>query len=102
MQYTAKVTVTGAKKFKDSVEGKAYDSTTLFVQIGMDERQGSAKGYATQSYTWGTSEEFDKIKHLPFPFEAEVTFENVTTGKAMKQLVVDVKPVNRASVAVKS
>lgn len=97
MQFTSKGRITGAKYFKDSVEGKAYDSTTVYVEIGLDERSGSAKGAASQGFAWGDSGNFQRIKHLPFPFEAELTYEMVTNGKGSgKQVLVDLKPLKQA------
>ena len=93
MKFTTKAIVTGAKMFKDSIDGQAFDQTTLYVQMGLDETKGTAKGFATQSLGWGTSDEYHKIKHLPFPFEAEIDMELVTTGKIQKQRVVGVKPI---------
>lgn len=93
MKFTTKATVTGAKMFKDSIDGQSFDQTTLFVQVGMDESKGTAKGFATQSFQWGTSDEYHKIKHLPFPFDAEIEMELVTTGKQQKQRIVGLKPL---------
>ena len=48
-------------------------------------------------YEWGSSENYAKISHLKQAFEADVTFEQVTTGKAQKMRVVDLKPKARAA-----
>lgn len=93
MKFTTKAIITGAKMFKDSIDGQAFDQTTLYVQMGLDETKGTAKGFATQPLGWGTSDEYHKIKHLPFPFEAEIEMELVTTGKMQKQRVVGLKPI---------
>lgn len=96
MQFQAKVRVMGAKCFKDVIDGQSFDSTTLFVEMGLDESKGHAKGFASQSMQWGDSSEFAKIKHLTFPFDAEVTIELVTSGKQQKQRVVALKPLSLA------
>jgi hypothetical protein len=94
MQFVSKANVTGAKRFNDTVEGTKYDTTTVFVEVAMDDRNGNAKGMATQPFPWGTSENYARIAHLPFPFEAELTFEMVTNGKgAGKQVLVSMKPI---------
>jgi hypothetical protein len=93
MQFQTKAKVLGAKCFKDTIDGQAFDSTTVFVEMQLDESKGTAKGYASQAMGWGTSEEFSKIKHLPFPFDAELTVELVTSGKTQKQRIVGMKPV---------
>lgn len=97
MQFKSNGRVTGAKFFKDSVEGKAYDSTTVYVEVGLDERSGAAKGSATTGFAWGDSGNYQRIKHLPFPFEAELTYELLTNGKGQsKQVLVDLKPLKQA------
>lgn len=94
MQFDTVANVTGMKRFKDTVEGKAYDSTTIFAEVVMDEKGGNAKGVASQPFAWGTSENFSRIAHLPFPFKAQLTFELVTNGKgASKQVLIDLKPI---------
>lgn len=97
MQFTSKGRVTGFKFFNDTVEGKSYDSTTVYVEVGLDDRAGTAKGSATQPFAWGDSGNFHRIKHLPVPFDAELTYEMVTNGKgASKQVLVDLKPIKQA------
>lgn len=96
MKFQTKAIVTGAKMFKDTIDGQSFDQTTLYVQMNLDESKGTSKGFATQPLGWGTSDEYHKIKHLPFPFEAELEMELVTTGKQQKQRVVGLKPVAMA------
>lgn len=97
MQFQTRLVVQGAKKFKDSIDGTPFDMTTLFIQMTLDDSKGNAKGFAAQTMQWGTSEEFDKIKHLAFPFEADATVELVTSGKQQKQRILNLKPVQLAS-----
>lgn len=96
MQFEAQVKVLGAKWFNDVIEGQQHDFTTLYIEVPLDESKGTAKGYATQEYKWGSSGEFQKIKHLPFPFHAVAKIEIVTSGRQQKQRVVELKPVERA------
>jgi len=93
MQFTAKSRVTGIKCFKDSIDGQPFDSTTVYVEMALDESKGNAKGFASQPMPWGLSDNFAKVKHLPLPFDAELTIELVTSGKAQKQRIVDMKPL---------
>lgn len=93
----AKFLVLGAKKFKGTVEGVAYDSTTVFLRMRQDDSKGDAAGFAGQDVKFGDSTNFDKIKHLPFPFEAEIELETVTTGKGqMRTIITDFKPLQAA------
>lgn len=93
MEFTTRAEVSGMKKFKDTVEGKEYDTTKLFIKTDLDSSQGNAMGFATVEYQFNDSGEFDKLKHLPFPFEADITIELVTTGKVQKQRVKSIKPL---------
>lgn len=93
MQFQTKATVTGAKCFKDVIDGQPFDQTTLYVQMQLDESKGTAKGFAVQPMGWGASDNFHQISRLPFPFEAELTVELVTSGKAQKQRVIGLKPL---------
>lgn len=97
MRFDSNVRVTGVKFFKGEVEGQKYDSTTVFIENALDESNGTAKGSATSAFAWGDSQNFERIKHLPFPLVALVTFEMTTNGKGgTKQILVDLKPTKQA------
>ena len=51
---------------------------------------------------WGKSDEYHKVKHLPFPVECELTMELVTSGKAQKQRIVALKPLQQAKAGAAS
>lgn len=80
MQVKSNFQILGAKSFKGDVEGKAYDSTTLFVVMDVSERSGSAVGKNVVEMKFGQSDEFQRLKHLPFPVEAELTLNLTTKG----------------------
>lgn len=92
-----KVTITGAKSSKGEMEGRPYDSTKIYVQVRMDPSKGTMVGSASEEYNWGLSDNFDKLKDLKFPVQAEVDFENVSNGKSSKIIVMDVKLLPTAS-----
>lgn len=94
MKFQAQIIVTGMKPSKGDFEGRIYDSTKVYVQAELDEATGG-KGFATQEYSLGTSAEFGKYSHLPFPVEGLATFEQVTTGKAMKTVMREFVPQSR-------
>lgn len=93
MQMKVNAVVLGAKMFKDQIDGKQFDVTKLFVQQDLDASRGTAKGFAVTEYSWGTSDNFRAIQHNPFPFEAELSVEIVTTGKNQKINVLGCKPL---------
>lgn len=80
MQVKAELLILGAKSFKGDVEGKAYDSTTLFVVMDVSERGGNSVGQNVVEMKFGTSVEFDKLKGLPFPLKAELGLNLTTKG----------------------
>lgn len=94
-----RVTVTGAKRSKGELEGRVYDSTKVYVQTSMDLNNQDMVGFSTAEYTWGKSDNFEKIKDLKYPFEAEIHFEVVTSGKSLKMIVLDIVPVAKKSVS---
>lgn len=89
-----KAIVTGMKSSKGVLEnGQSYDSSKVYVQTRLDDSKGTAKGFATVEYNFGDSTMFDKYKHLPFPFEANVETEMVTSGRAMKTIITAIQPL---------
>lgn len=99
------VVITGAKGSKGEYEGRPFDSTKIYVQTMMDPSKGTMVGTATEQYDWGLSDNFDKIKGLKFPLQAKVDFEQVTSGKSSKTIVMDVEilpapttaPINKSN-----
>lgn len=80
MEVKANLLVLGAKSFKGDVEGKAYDSTTLFVVMDESVRGGNRVGQNVVEMKFGQSDEFEKLKHLPFPSQAELVLNLTTKG----------------------
>jgi hypothetical protein len=98
MKFVSQVKVLGMKASNGVMDnGTAFDSTKVYTETQLDESKGTAKGFAVGEFTLGTSAEFDKYKHLPFPFEGEAEFEIVTNGKTQKTLMHSLKPLSRAA-----
>ena len=89
----AQITVIGAKASKGSMEGVPYDHTTIFTTTKLDQKNDDAIGSAGDSYRFGKSDNFQKLKGIPCPFNAEAEFEMITTGKTSKMVLVDLKPL---------
>ncbi|ABM40967.1 conserved hypothetical protein, putative phage associated protein [Acidovorax sp. JS42] len=88
MKFNQTIQVVGMKSSKGQLEsGMAYDSTKVYALMPLDDSKGTAKGSAVSEFILGTSEEFQKYKHLPFPFTAEAEMEMVTNGKTMKTVM---------------
>lgn len=87
------VIITGAKRSKGEMEGRPYDSTKIYVQTKMNSDSGEMVGFAGAEYNWGLSDNFEKIKTLKFPMQANIEMEIVTSGKNTKMIVTDVQPI---------
>lgn len=92
------LTITGMKASKGEFEGTGYDSTKVYAMTDMDSSKGNAKGFATVEYAFAKADEFERFKHLTFPFKADCEMEFVTSGKAQKMILLSIKPVAAAKV----
>lgn len=89
------VTLLGAKRSKGKLDdGKVYDSTKIYVQTKMNESDDTV-GFAVSEYNWGDSSNFETIKSVSYPCQAEVVFEMATNGKTTKLVVTGVKPIKK-------
>ena len=84
--------VTGMKKFKGEIEGKSFDSTTVYVETRMDDRSGNRRGHCTMDFNAGTSEVYDRLQAIALPAQFEVEWDTVTNGNAVQQIIVDIRP----------
>lgn len=92
--------VTGMKKFKGEIEGRQFDSTTVYVETRMDDRNGNRRGLCTTDFSAGTSMIYDRLATIPLPAEFEVEWDTVSNGNRSKQIIVDIRPY-KASAPVK-
>jgi hypothetical protein len=93
MKFQTRITILGVKGSKGTLEsGQAYDSTKIYVQTDLDDSKGMGKGCAAVEYNFGTSDEFHKLKHLPFPLDADAELKIVTNGKTQKTTIVSLRP----------
>ncbi len=89
--------VMGMKANKGSMDnGQAYDSTKVYIETKLDESKGNAKGFVSAEYNLGLSVEYQRFNHLTFPFMANVTFEQVSSGKLQKTVIADLQPITPA------
>ncbi len=102
MKFESNVMVLGMKASKGTMDnGQAFDSTKVYTQTPLDESKGTAKGFAVGEFTLGVADEFQKYKHLPFPFDAVAEFEIVTNGKTQKTVMNSLKPLQRSAPSTK-
>lgn len=100
MKFKSEIVVVGMKSSKGTMEtGQAYDSTKAFVLLDMDSSKGNMKGQSAGDFTIGLSTEFEKFKHLPFPFRAEADMEIVTSGTLQKTVIHGLRPLEQVKKA---
>lgn len=89
-----KAKVLGMKSSKGTMDnGQSFDSTKVYIETRLDESKGNMKGFGVAEYPLGDSTEFNKYKHLVFPFIADIEYDQVTNGKAQKTIVVSLQPI---------
>lgn len=99
MEMKAQATIRGAKMFKGRMDdGKQIDSGTVFVEVHLKESE-NAFGMCTEAVKCKDSSIVEGIKHLPFPFIAELTMIMESTGKAMQQKIIGVAPIQAIKAA---
>ena len=99
MQVKAQATVRGAKMFKGQMDdGKQIDSGKLFVEVILKESD-NAFGMCTEPMKCKNSAVVESIKHLTFPFIAELDIEMVSGSKGMEQTVLAVVPMQAIKAA---
>lgn len=84
--------VTGMKKFKGDIDGKTFDSTTVFVETKLDDRKGNRRGHCTMDFNAGTSEVYDRAQVVELPAQFEIEWDTVTNGNNVQQIIVDMRP----------
>lgn len=92
MLMQAKVVIRGAKMFNGRMDdGKQIDSGKLFVEVNL-KASDNAFGMCTEPMKCRNSAVVESIKHLSFPFLAELDIEMVSGSKGMEQTVLAVRP----------
>jgi hypothetical protein len=74
-----RVKVVGVKWFKGNIDGKDFDNGTAYIEEKLDDRRGTAKGYASTAYKLGSS--------------AVALGERLSDGKGSSEpVIVDIRP----------
>lgn len=91
MELTAKLTITGARIFEGEIDGTHHDVGAIYAETPLT---GKGKfGYCSPEYKCADSSVVKSIKHLPFPFNAEVQMTQEFTGKRMDTIIHKVTPI---------
>jgi hypothetical protein len=98
MKFQVQLRIIGMKSSKGVLDnGQAYDSTKVYALTDLDGGKGEAIGQFSSEFQMGTSDEIQKFRAIPFPFDAVATCEITTNGKSNKTVIVDLKPVAEAT-----
>lgn len=97
MKYQATVTVLGMKGSKGRLDnGMAYDSTTVYCVVDMDNSKGMALGQAAGDFKMGLASEIEAFRAQSFPFKGIGDFEVVTNGAMTKTILHKLVPAPAA------
>ncbi|ENV33007.1 hypothetical protein [Acinetobacter gerneri] len=91
MLFNSTYVILGAKSSKGVFNGVQFDSTTIFYKADLQEGDNFV-GEVGESIKWGTSDNFEKIKHLQFPLTADVVLQQVSNGKNSTLILKDLVP----------
>lgn len=95
MEMKAQATIRGAKMFKGDLDGKGIDSGKLYIEVKLKESDNSF-GMCTQEVKCRNSAIIQGIKHLQFPFLAELDIDMVSGSKGLaEQVITAVRPMKR-------
>lgn len=95
MQFKSQSRVSSIQPSKGEYEGRPYDSTKVFVETPLS-ADALGWGHVTVQYNWGLSDNYDAFMKKygnDKPFDAEITWENISKGTTSKLVLLDVKPI---------
>lgn len=84
--------VVGMKKFKGDIDGRNFDSTTVFIETRLDDRNGMRRGHCSVDFNAGKSEVYDRLAAINLPSDFEVEWDTVSNGSRTRQVIVDIRP----------
>jgi hypothetical protein len=88
-----RVKVVGVKWFKGNIDGKDFDNGTAYIEEKLDDRRGTAKGYASTAYKLGSSAVAQALAKRDFPLQCMAEFERLSDGKGSSEpVIVDIRP----------
>lgn len=97
------VKVVGIKLAAWEMDGKKGVTSELYREVALDDRRNNGsdriiKGLCTAAIRV-PEDLLRKVSHLPVPFYVELTEEEVSNGKTVQNVVVDLRPVELAKPA---
>lgn len=93
MKVQLKALIKGAGHFVGDIDGRHFDSGSVFIEEPFDSSKVNYKGFRTVEYKCESSEVVKPIMHLEFPFSAEVDMEISATKSGSVIVVKTIKPI---------
>lgn len=93
MKVQLKALIKGAGHFVGDIDGRHFDSGSVFIEEPFDSSKANYKGFRTVEYKCESSEVVKPIMHLDFPFNADVDMEISATKSGSVIVVKTIKPI---------
>lgn len=97
------VKLVGMKHQKWEMDGRTGVTAEIYREVPLDGRRNGQDGRVLKGYTTAAikvePDLLAKVTHLEPPFMVELTEQEVSNGKTTQQVVVDMRPVERAKAA---
>jgi len=93
MIFTSKCVVRGVTQFAGNIDGEDIEANTAFIDVELDSKHGGY-GSRTAPKRCKDKDVIDRIKHNPFPFIAEVTFQELATKGKETMVITEIKPLS--------
>lgn len=94
------VEVVGIKLAPWEMDGKRGVTSELYRKVALDDRRNDGENRVIKGHCTAAIKVDEKllrrIVHLPVPFWCELTEEEMSNGKTVQQVVVDLRPVDVA------
>jgi len=90
MRFKVQEVVRGATKFDGEIDGKVIKSGQIYMDVSLD-KDGRGYGFRTREVKVADLDLIDSISKGPFPFLAEIDFEEIAGRKTSELVVVGIK-----------
>jgi hypothetical protein len=95
MKVQLKAVIKGAGHFVGDIDGKHFDTGSVFIEEPFDSTKPNYKGFRTVEYKCESSEVVKPLMHLEFPFDADVEMEISATKNGSVIVVKLIKPISQ-------
>lgn len=99
MIFKSQCVVRGATQFAGNIDGESIEAHSIFIDVELNPKQGGF-GSRTAAKRCVDGGVIDRVKHNPFPFIAEVTFQELATRGKESMFVTEIKPIKMGDQAV--